>query len=189
MNSLCLLTNLTSSDVAAWAQAIVSSFAIIVGTLVVIWQTRRARLELCEREARGLDGLVRLLVHLKDYAIEARAEKRKVERWPVGHPAEPSTRFSELAEAVHRFPLEAAHGEVSFEALLNARRVAREIGPLVGPEPELDVNPNFENTFQEYIRILEQQINLLRTEALRLMKGQRTRYDIRADTGRTTATP
>ena len=143
MNTLCLNTNLTSSDVAAWAQAIVSSIAIIVGASVVIWQTRRTRLEASAREARDLDGLARLLLHLKDIAHEARAEKRKMERWPPGHPAEPSTRYRELADAVHTFPLEAVHGEVSFEALMNARRAAREIQSFVGPEAEVDLNLNY----------------------------------------------
>lgn len=176
MNTLCLLTNLNSSDVAAWAQAIVSSIAIIVGAGVVIWQTRRTRLEASEREARELDGLARLLIHLKDTAHEARAEKRKMERWPPGHPAEPSKRYLELADAVHTFPLEAVHGEVSFEALLNARRAAREIQPLVGPEAELDVNMNFQNVFVQYVGLLEQQILLLRSEAERLMEGKRHRH-------------
>ena len=172
MNELCFLTKLSSSDVAAWAQAIVSSIAIVVGAVVVVWQTRRARLELSEREARALDGLAHILTHLRDCANEARAEKSKVERWPAGHPAEPSTRFAELAEALHRFPFEAAHGEVPLEALLCARRVAKEIMPLISPAPELDVNKNFESTFADYISILEQQIVLLRTEAQRLMKGE-----------------
>jgi hypothetical protein len=176
MNTLCLLTNMTSSDIAAWAQAIVSSIAILVGAGVVVWQTRRTRLEASEREARELDGLARLLVHLKDAAHEAIAHKGKVERWPVGHPAEPSTRYRELADVVHSFPLESVHGEVSFEALLNARRAAREIQPLVGPEPELDENQNFQITFDQYVGLLEQQILLLRSEAERLMRGERPRH-------------
>lgn len=173
MNQLCFLTNLTSSDIAAWSQAIVSSIAIIAGALVVFWQTRRARLEQSEREARMLDGIAHLLTHLKECAQEARAERKKLERWPPGYPAEPSTRFLELSEAIHRFPLEAVQGEVPLEALLNARRVAKEMQPLVGPEPELDVNPNFENTFHMYVTILDQQILHLRGEARRLMKGER----------------
>ena len=140
------------------------------------WQTRRARLERSEREARILDGLAHLLIHLKSVACEARAERRKLLRWPIGHPAEPSTRFVELSEAIHRFPLEAAQGEVPIEALLNARRAAKEMQPLVGPEPELDVNPNFERTFLEYVTILDEQILLLRGEARRLMKGGRARH-------------
>jgi hypothetical protein len=176
MNQLCFFMNLSSSDIAAWAQTIVSSLAIVVGASVVFWQTRRARLELSEREARSLDGLARILIHLKDCAIEARNQKKKIERWPVGHPAEPSARFIELSEALHRFPLEAAQGEAALEALLNARRVAKEMMPLIGPEPELDVNKNFENTFHEYIGLFEQQIMLLRDEAQRLMKGERARH-------------
>lgn len=122
MNQLCLSTNLNSSDIAAWAQAIVSSIALIVGACVVIWQTRRARLELCEREARAHDGLARLLIHLRESAQEARMERRKLERWPPGHPAEPSTRFNELANALHQFSLDSIHGEVPLNALLTARR-------------------------------------------------------------------
>lgn len=176
MNQLCLLTNLTSSDCAAWAQAFVGSIAIIVGAVVVIWQTRRAHLEQSEREARVLDGLARLLVHLKECAQESRAERKKLERWPSGHPAEPSTRFHELAEAIYRFPLETAQGEVPLNALLNARRAAKEMLSLVGHEPELDENPNYERTFNEYVAILDQQILLLRGEAKRLMKGERARH-------------
>ena len=176
MNQLCFLTNLTSSDIAAWAQAIVSSIAIIVGALAVFWQARRARLEQSEREARVLDGLAHLLIHLKDCAHEARTERKKFHRLPIGHPTEPSTRFQELAEAIHRFPLEVAQGEVPLEALLNARRVAKEMLPVVGPEPELDVNQDFERIFHEYTTILEQQIRLLRVEAQRLMKGKHARH-------------
>ena len=176
MTELCFLTNLTSSDVAAWAQATVGALAIVVGAWAVHWQVKRNRMELSEREARFHDGLARLLIHLKDCAIEARAEKRKMKRWPPDHPAEPSSRFKELAEAIHRYPLEAMHAELPFEALLNARRAAREMWPLVSPEPELDVNPNFERTFQEYVGLLEKQILLLRDEAQRLLKGERARH-------------
>lgn len=173
MSQLCFLTNLTSSDMASWAQAAVSSIAIIVGAAAVFWQTKRTRLDQCKREARAINGLICLLTKLKSCAHEARAEKKKVHRWPIGHPAEPSTRFQELAEAIHHFPLEAAQGEVPLEALLNARRVAKEIQLVVGPEPELDVNPGFEGIFHEYTSILEQQIQLLRVEAQCLMKGER----------------
>lgn len=176
MHQLCLFTNLASSDVAAWAQAVVGAIAIVAGAFTVNWQTRRARMELCEREARALEGVARLLVHLKDTAIQARNERKKTERWPPGHPAEPSTRFAELAEAVRAFPLEVALGEVSFEALLTARRASREIAPLVGPEPELDVNPSFEAVFNDWVGILEQQIQKLRDEAQRRMKGEKPRH-------------
>jgi hypothetical protein len=176
MNELCLLTNLSSSDVAAWAQATVGAIAIAAGAAAVYWQAKRARLELSEREARQHDGLARLLIHLKNCAVEARAEKKKIERWPPNHPAEPSSRFQELAASIQRYPLEAVHAELPFEALLNAQRVAREIWPLVDAQPELVANPNFESTFQEYVGLLEQQILLLRSEAQRLLKGERARH-------------
>jgi hypothetical protein len=183
VNNLCLLTDLSSSDVAAWAQAVVGSVAILVGARFVVWQVRRGRLEACEREASGLYGLARLLVHLRDLATEARLEKHKLERWPPGHPAEPATRFTELAEAVHAFPFESVHGEVAFEALLNARRVAREMGPLVSPEPELEVNQNYRVVFEAYIVILNEQIELLRLEATRLLRGERTVFTVEGVTG------
>lgn len=173
MNQLCLLTGLTSSDIASWAQAVVGATAIVVGAVAIWWQTRRARLELCEREASALDGIARLLVHLKETAIEAREERRKIDRWPVGHPAEPSTRYQEVAQAVRDFPLEAVLNEVALEALLTARRASREIEPLVGPEVELDVNPNFETVFTAYKGILEQQIKQLREEGKRRLRGER----------------
>lgn len=176
MNELCLLTNLSSSDVAAWAQAAVGAIAIVAGSFAVHWQVKRGRMELSEREARAHDGLARLLIHLKDAAIEARDEKRKKERLPPDHPAEPSSQFKELAEAIQRYPLESIHAELPFEALLNARRATKGIWPLVNPEPELDVNPNLERTFQEYIGLLENQIFLLRGEAQRLLKGERARH-------------
>lgn len=176
MNELCLLTNLSSSDMAAWAQAAVGAIAIVVGAFAVYWQVRRGRMELSEREARAHDGFARLLIHLKDAAIEARAEKRKIARWPPGHPAEPSSRFRELAEAIERYPLESIQAEVPFEALLNARRASKEIWPLVNPEPELDINPDFERTFREYVDLLEQQILLLRGEAQCLLRGERARH-------------
>ena len=84
---------MSSSDIAAWAQAIVSMVAIIVGAVVVYWQTRRARLEQSKREARELNGLALLLIHLKETAIEAHAERNKIERLPYGHSAEPSVIF------------------------------------------------------------------------------------------------
>ena len=173
MNQLCLLTGLTSSDIASWIQAVVGAVAIVVGAIAVWWQSRRARLEVCEREASALDGIARMLVHLKETAIEAREERKKIERWPEGHPAAPSTRSQEVAEAVRGFPLGAVLNEVAFEALLVARRASREIEPLVGPDIELDVNPNFEAVFSAYTGILEQQIKQLRAEAERRLKGEK----------------
>ena len=67
---------------------------------------------------------------------------------------------------------------MAFEALLNARRVAREAEPLVNPDAELDVNPDFQATFEMYMKILNDQITLLRAEADRLIEGQLTRYII-----------
>jgi hypothetical protein len=176
MNNLCLFTSLSSSAVAAWAQAIVGAIAMIVGALAVFHQVKRNRMELSERESRMHDGLARLLIHLKDCAIEARAEKKKVVRWPVGHPAEPSSRFKELAEAIRRYPLDAIHAELPFEALLNAQRAATEMWPLVDTEPELTIDQNFETVFQSYIALLEDQVLLLRAEAVRLLKGERARH-------------
>jgi hypothetical protein len=176
MNMFCLLTNMSSSDIAAWAQAIVSSIAIIVGALVVYWQTRQTRLEQSEREARALDGLALLLVHLKDTAKEARTEKRKIERLPHGHPADPSARFLQLMEAIGRFPLEAIHGAVPMNALLTSQRVGKELLPYVGPEPELDVIQINEQGFTEYIGILDKQILSLQEEAKRLMDGNSASY-------------
>ena len=176
MNNLCLFTNLTSSDIAAWSQAVVGSIAIVVGAYFVVWQVRRSRLQEYEREASELLGLARLLIHLRDGAVEARLEKRKLKRWPHGHPAEPATRFLELAEAIFRVPLENVHGDAALEALLNTRRVAKEIQPLVGPEPELNVNPDFQSTYEAYIKIIDQQIEVLRKEAKALLQGKRTIY-------------
>ena len=58
--------------------------------------------------------------------------------------------------------------------------------PLVSPEPELDVNPDFERTFGEYIGLLEQQILLLRGEAQRLLNGERARHAAAAPAMETT---
>lgn len=135
-------------------------------------------MELLEREASALDGLARLLVHLRDCAVEARLEKRKLQRWPQGHPAEPHTRYAQLARAVNQYPLEALGADIALEAILNAQRVAREIDLLVNPEPELDINPNRQSTFEAYMKVLDQQIEHLRGEAQRLLKGQRTRFTV-----------
>lgn len=178
MNKLCLLTNLSSSDIAAWAQAIVSSIAIIVGAIVVFWQTRRARLELSEREARKLDGLVYLLIHLKESALEARAEKKSLQRLPLGHPTEPSKRFQELADEIQRFPLEAALAPVQIDSLLTIRRVVKGMLPYVDSEPELDLNSDNERIFQEYAEVLDGRILLFQEEADRLMKGKQMRHAV-----------
>ncbi len=187
MNNLCLLTNLSSSNVAAWMQAVVSSVSILVGAYSVWWQVKRGRMELLKREAFALDGLARLLVHLRDYAVEARLEKRKLQRWPQGHPAEPLTRYAQLARAVTQYPLEALGADIAFEAILSAQGVAREIDALVNPE--LDIYPNFQYTFEAYMLILEQQINHLRGEAQRLLKGQRTRFTAEPASSTTCTTP
>lgn len=170
---------MSSSDIAAWAQAIVSSVAIIVGALVVYWQTRRARFEQSEREARALDGLALLLVHFKETAKEARAERRKIKRLPHGHPAEPSTRFLQLLEAISRFPLEAIHGAAQMDALLTSQRVGKELQPYVGPEPELDVIQSYEQWFTEYIGILDKRILFLQDESKRLVDGKSASYFVK----------
>ena len=148
----------------------------MVGAICVVWQVKRGRIELLERDAYALDCLARLLVHLRQCAIEARLEKRKIERWPPGHPAEPHCRYMQLAHAIGRYPLEAIDSDIAFEAILNAQRVALEIGPLVSPEPEQDVNQNFQITFDAYVTILDDQIAGLRAEATRLLRGKRTRF-------------
>ena len=173
MNVSCLLTNLTSSDLAAWAQAIVGATAIVVGACCVVWQARRARLQGYEREATELYGLARLLIHLRDTAEEARLERREVQRWPTCHPAEPATRFSELAEALFRMPLGVVYGDAALEALLKTRIVASKIRPLLGPEPELSVNTDLQAMFESCIGILDQQIEILLREANDLLKGKR----------------
>lgn len=61
-------------------------------------------------------------------------------------------------------------------ALLTARRAARELGPIVSPDPELDVNPNFENVYLQYVAILDQQILVLRAEARWLFKGEQATH-------------
>ena len=157
---------------AAWAQAIVSSVAIVAGALVVYWQTRRTRQEQNEREARMLDGLVLFLIHLKECAQEARAVKKQIERLPIGHPAEPSARFHQLVETIHRFPLEAVRGAVPMDALLTSRRIGNELVPYIDPEPELDVNLHHEKFFNEYIVILDRQVISLQEEAHRLRHGK-----------------
>ena len=166
----------TSSDVAAWIQAIGSVLALVAAAGAVAWQTRSARADLAEREARTHEGLAHLLIHLRDTAIEARAEKQKLERWPKNHPAEPYKRFLELATALRQFPLESMQGEVPFEAILNARRALAELEPLVDETPELDVNRNFELVFSTYMARLDDQITLLRKEAARLLKGERAHH-------------
>ena len=40
MNTLCITTNLTSAELAAWVQAIGSVVAIIAAALIAIWQGR-----------------------------------------------------------------------------------------------------------------------------------------------------
>lgn len=176
MKQLCLLTNLSSSDIAAWAQAVVSSVAIIAGASVVFWQTRRSRLDQSEREARALDGLALLLIHLKESAKTARAEKKRLERLPPEHPAEPSARFYQLIEAIHRFPLEAVHGAAPMDALLTSQRIGKELLPYVGPEPELDLIPDHEHWFNGYIGILDRQILFIQEETKRLRQGKRASY-------------
>lgn len=172
MNQLCFLTNLSSSDVAAWAQAVVSSVAIIVGALVVSWQTRRTRLEQNEREAHTLAGLALLINYLKEAACEARAEKKKLHRLPQNSPAEPSYRFQQLIEALHRFPLETIHGAIPMDALLTSQRIGRELLPYIGPEPELDVAPANDEPFMKYIEIFDRQVAAIEAEGMRLMSGK-----------------
>ena len=176
MNQLCFLANLTSSDFAAWAQAIVSTIAIVVGAGAIVWQTSKTRSEQNQQDALRIDGLARLVIHLRDCAREARLEKTKLARFPPGHPAEPSSRFNEIAEAIRRFPLESAPGELGLDVLLTVRRTIRELESLACPEPELDVNRESQSSYEKQIEVLDAQIGQLRLEARRLMRGERLRH-------------
>lgn len=180
MHELCFLSNLTSSEWAAWVQAIASALAIVAGAWYVRYQARRARLDACERDASALDGIARMLMHLRDVAVEARNAKREIERFPPNHPAEPSTRYAELAAVLRAFPMEAVLNEIAFEALLTARRVAREIEPLVTSEPELQVNERHQDLFNDYKKILEDQIKQVRDEARRRARGEPPTQDTSA---------
>lgn len=41
MNNLCFVSNLTSSELASWVQAVGSIFAIIAATLIAVWQSKK----------------------------------------------------------------------------------------------------------------------------------------------------
>ena len=41
MNTICLTTNLTSAELAAWVQAIGSIVAIIAVVLIAVWQANK----------------------------------------------------------------------------------------------------------------------------------------------------
>jgi len=62
------------------------------------------------------------------------------------------------------------------DALLTSQRIGKELLPFVGPEPELDLVPDHEHSFGEYIRVLDRQIQFLQGEAKRLMEGKRASY-------------
>lgn len=168
MNQLCLLTGLTSSEMAAWTQAIASILTIVAGIWVMYRQMRYARREQNDREARMLEGIALLLSHLKELARNAWAEKKKLKRLPVGDSAEPGTIYQEFAKEIHHFPLEAAHGEIPIRALLIARRISNELQPFVNPGVMLDTDPDCERIFNEHIKKLDSQIRLLQKESKRL---------------------
>lgn len=171
MNQLCLLTDLTTSEMAAWFQAVASFLAIVSGFLVMTCQMRYARQEQNNREARMLEGIALLLSHLKELARNAWAEKKKLERLPVGDPAEPSTIYQEFAKEIHHFSLEAAHGEIPIRALLIARRISNELLPFVNPGVMLDTDPDCERIFNEHIKKLDSQVRLLQKESKRLISS------------------
>lgn len=176
ISAMCNFISLSSSEAAAWVQAIVSSLAIVVSAYVVVWQVRRGRFEQSEREARVLDGLAHLIAHLKQAAYDARSERRNLRRLPLGHPAEPSALFLDISETLRRFPLDTVPGAIPIEALLKSRRTATEMEPLVSPEPELDRSPENDRTFEAYVASLDQQILLLRKESEHLKRGNRGQY-------------
>lgn len=180
MNTLCFLSGMTSADWAAWSQALVGTAGIVAGAVAIRWQVVRAQTANRERDALLHDGLARLLVHLKDGAMAARRERRSLNRLPPGHPSEPSALFTEVADAVRRYPLETIPTEVTIEAILNARRVARAVEPFVLGGPDLNTQADMEQQFDLLVGELETQILLLRGEADRLFKGHGHRHAARA---------
>lgn len=176
MNELCFLTNLTSSDVAAWAQAIVSSLAIVIGVLVVGWQTHQTRLEAGKREARSLDGLALLIAHAVRCAETTKDELYKSRTCPQAERWDPSKRFQSLVKDIERFPIESVQGEAPVEALLASRAAMDQLYLLIGPEPTLGQLPMDGLDFSECIETMNRQVDLLRAEARSLMKGMRVRY-------------
>ena len=184
MNELCFATNLSSSDIASWAQASVSALAIVAGTGAIFWQVRRARLELAEREARAHDGLARLLVHVKDSARDARQQKLlAMHTFKALTSGDPPEHFKTLAAALEGYPLDSIQSELPLEVLLNARAISRQLWPLVAMQDDLDLDGDSDARFHGHIGALESQISSLRDEASRLLRGERARHAAAADPG------
>lgn len=81
MNELCILTNLTSSEVAAWVQAVGSLLALGVAFFVVWWQHRQ---QLREQERKewtkeydhlgSILGVLRFAEHKVESSLDAMAD-------------------------------------------------------------------------------------------------------------------
>lgn len=99
MNQLCLLTGLTSSEWAAWVQAVGSIAAIIGATWIAIWQSRRqhAISRSVMREERRLERteVARALLALSINCSRAidHGAKQFPDRFAVHEIAEQATHF------------------------------------------------------------------------------------------------
>ena len=173
MNELCLFTKLTSSEIAAWAQATVAALAIFIGALVVVWQTRQTRIEAGEREARKLDGLA-LLINYAVRCSEKTIEELHVSRtYPQAERWDPSKKFQSIFKDIAQYPIDSAPGKVPVEALLASRAAMDQLYLLIGPEPTLGQQPMDGLVFSECIETMKKQIDLLQDEATNLRKGHK----------------
>jgi hypothetical protein len=169
--TLCLFTNVTSSEWAAWVQAIGSLAAVMSGTAAVFWQNHQAKKVQRTRDVERIRA-VAMLLRLSAEAMEKWLKLWKCEEVPEPKVIQQHWRTFELAaEELRRIGGDVALSPVIVMNLILARECVRHISEAVGGLHLGARSNDIGSSVQVNISDLYHYEECMHAEARRLEKG------------------